>query len=157
MLALLAAALGVFMSPATGICEELAFAGHRVASAAELGSMRGGFLTSAGGAQLELAFGIERTVTIDGEVVGSTQLRIPSLARLDALRPVALDALQVGLRNAVGEDVRTAGNLALIQNSLDGQVLRQVTTIDASVRNLEVFRAARFADALNQQMVMSLR
>jgi hypothetical protein len=159
--ALLTSSLGscFLLVAAAAPAERLAFEGRRVASAEELASMRGGFVGTIGGQKLDLAFGIERVVSIDGEIVGSTRFRIPSLASLQALRALPTHALQSGPGNQVSADVAAAvgANLAVIQNSLDGQVLRQVTTIDASVRNLEAFRAARFGAALSQQFVMSLR
>ena len=44
-----------------------------------------------------------------------------------------------------------------IQNSLDNQVIKQMTVIDAKVRSLEAFAANRFGAALNQQILGSLR
>jgi len=152
------AGLGCLLVTATAHPEQLAFEGHRVASNQQLASMRGGFFGSIGGRQLEISFGIERVVSIDGEIVGSTSFRIPSLASLEGLRALPQQSLQVGPGNQVSADVQAMGaNLAVIQNSLDSQLLRQVTTIEASVRNLALFRAGRLSDTLNRQIVTSLR
>ena len=116
--------------------------------------MRGGFTATVGGTQFELSFGVERTVTVNGDIVGSTSFRIPSLQQLEALRALPL---QAGFGNSIAPDVGSVGSLQVIQNTLDNQVLRQVATINGSVRNLEVFRAAQFGAMLNRQLFMSVR
>jgi hypothetical protein len=149
MMALLASA----SSPARA--EELAFA-DRIGVAPEvLQTMRGGFTTSVGGALLELSFGVERVVTVNGDIVGSTSFRIPSLQQLDALRSVSL--LQSGAGNSVAQNVAPGSPLQVVQNTLDNQVLRQITTINASVRNLALHRAAQLGGVLNRQLIMSVR
>jgi hypothetical protein len=152
------AGLGCLLVPLIAPAEQLAFEGHRVASTQELASMRGGFIGNISGKQLELSFGIERVVSIDGEIVATTRFRIPSLASLEGLRALPIQILQTGPGNQVSADVQALGaNLAVIQNSLDSQVLRQVTTIEASVRNLALFRAGQLGESVNRQLVMSLR
>jgi len=135
--------------------EEQAFADRPGVAPEVLGTMRGGFTTSVGGAPLELSFGIERVVTINGDVVGSTSFRIPSLEHLDALRVVS--RLQSGPGNSIAHDLAPTTTLHVIQNTLDNQVLRQVTTIDASVRNLDLHRAVQLGAVLNRQLIMSVR
>lgn len=135
--------------------EEQAFADRPGVAPEVLGSMRGGFTTSVGGAPLELSFGIERVVTVNGDIVGSTSFRIPSLQHLDALRTVS--RLQSGPGNSIAHDLAPAAPLNVIQNTLDDQVLRQITTIDASVRTLALHRAVQLGAVLNQQLIMSVR
>jgi hypothetical protein len=64
--------------------------------------------------------------------------------------------LQSGAGNHVAADIARNLPLQVIQNTLDNQVLRQVTTIDAHVRNLELFRAVQFGATLNRQLLMSV-
>lgn len=153
------AGIGCLSAPLPASSEErLAFEGHRLVSDERLASMRGGFVGSIGGRPLELSFGIERIVSIEGEIVAATSFRIPSLASLEGLRALPQSALQSGPGNQISADVRAAGaSLALIQNTLDNQVLRQVTTINASVRNLDLFRASQLGAAINRQIIESLR
>jgi hypothetical protein len=52
--------------------EELAFADRDVVTDDRLAQMRGGYSLGSGKDALELSFGIERTVSIDGVVVGAS-------------------------------------------------------------------------------------
>jgi hypothetical protein len=132
----------------------LAFADRPSVAPEVLASMRGGFTGSVGGELLEMSFGIERVVSVNGDIVGTTRFRLPSL-RLDSVQSASL--LQSGSGNHVATDIARNIPLQVIQNTLDNQVLRQVTTIDASVRNLELFRAVQFGATLNRQLFMSVR
>lgn len=149
------AAIGFLITtaPATH-AEDLAFADRPGVASEVLQSMRGGFTTTVGGALLELSFGIERVISVNGEVVARTSLQLPSLHQLDALRAVSL--LQ-GTGNNVAADLAGATSLHVIQNTLDNQTLRQITTINASVRNLELHRAVQFGALLNRQLSLSVR
>lgn len=62
------------------------FADCRVATAAELGEMRGGFELNNGGLQLSFAF--ERVTYINGILVAITKLNLPSAESIAALRSI---------------------------------------------------------------------
>jgi hypothetical protein len=49
-----------------------------------------------------------------------------------------------------------AAAATVIQNSLDGQHIQSLTTIDASVNRLDQFRSARLGDTLQGALIQSL-
>jgi hypothetical protein len=149
-LVLLVTALACAPAPA----EDLAFAERSAVSDEALSRMRGGFTATVGGATFELSFGIERVISVNGETIATTNFRVPALHELNGLRSVPL---QSGAGNSVAAQLAAGGPLHVVQNSLDNQVLRQMTTINASVRNLELYRSAQFGALLNRQLLMSLR
>ncbi len=111
--------------------------------------MRGGFTTSVGGANFEVSFGIERAIFVNGEPVSAARLSIPQLT-----------LTQNGPRNtaeAGGLQNFMPGSFTIVQNSLDNQMLRQMTIINASVKALEALAADRFSAALNQGIFRSVR
>src|SRR5690606_6074744 len=134
--------------------QNLAFADRPGVAPEVLAGMRGGLMGNVGGEVLELSFGIERLISVNGEVVAATSFQVPTL-RLDSSQPASL--LQSGAGNSVAADIARNIPLQVIQNALDNQVLRQVTTINAAVRNLELFRAVQFGATLNRQLMMSVR
>ncbi len=141
-------------APANGRAHEaLAFADRPAVAAGILATMRGGFSGKVGGELLEMSFGIERVVSLNGEIVAATRFQVPDL-RVNSSQTASL--LQSGAGNHVAADIARNLPLQVIQNTLDNQVLRQVTTIDAHVRNLELFRAVQFGATLNRQLLMSV-
>lgn len=105
-----------------------------------LDAMRGGFVVRSG---LALSFGIERVAFVNGELVASSTLRIPDVANMTAEQAQALAALsrtqivQVGEGNIVQPG---AGAGLVIQNTLDGQAISALTTLDVSVNTLGLFQ-----------------
>lgn len=65
------------------------FADCRIATAAELGEMRGGFELNNGGLQLSFAF--ERVTYINGVLVAITKLNLPSAESIAALRSIQVN------------------------------------------------------------------
>jgi hypothetical protein len=119
----------------------------------ELDVMRGGF-TLAGG--LAVSFGLERLVEVNGNVVAQTSLRIPDLGHMtaeqaqqarDALSAVKL--IQVGSGNIYNSSApgQMLGG-TVIQNSLDGQVIRSQTVISGSVNSLSLLNEIGFQRTL---------
>jgi len=119
---------------------------ERVASAS-LGLMRGGFSTPAG---LQLSLGIERLVTINGELVSHTNFQIADLGRIsgaEALR--ARDAVQAMNLVQNGDHNLVSGDLAarpgtFVQNSLNDQLIRSQTIISSSVNSLSMLKDLNF-------------
>lgn len=60
------------------------FKGHRVVSREVLENLRGGFVGNVGGNNLELSFGIEHAVFVNGQLVVSTRLTIPNVGSPNA-------------------------------------------------------------------------
>jgi hypothetical protein len=132
------------------------FAPAGAVSAAELDACRGGFTTPSG---LAVTLGIERIVTVDGQVAAHSELQLGDLGRLVAggAPPAALSAVQAGsVLGAAGLTVRlgqTAADATVIQNSLDGQAIANATVIHATVGAQGMLQAMHFqstlANALN--------
>ncbi|MES2759090.1 MAG: hypothetical protein V4693_17090 [Pseudomonadota bacterium] len=125
----------------------------------QLEQMRGGFENGAG---LTMSFGIERLVSINGNVVSRTNIDIADLKNLsaeqarqtaDALSSVKL--IQNGHDNIyeAGEAARVAGGV-VIQNTLNDQLIRSQTVISSTVNSASLLKTLNFqgtlSDALNR-------
>jgi hypothetical protein len=136
---LLAGAIQVHAAPA----------GWVAVDAAVLGELRGG-LSIAGG--LEVSLGIERIVTINGEVQSRTSFQLTDIARLSeqqtALTRAALSdvkLIQNGSANmALAALADTSLGGTIIQNSLSGQHIDTRTLINASVNSMGLLKAINF-------------
>lgn len=125
-----------------------------------LAQVRGGFDLGGG---LVAAFGIGRTVYINGALVASVRLSIPDLAQVDAAQASALAALAHGVtlvRNGPGNFVNPASfdhslGAIVIQNSLDNQHIQALTTLDTTVKDLNLFNAMNLANSLQQAGVVA--
>ena len=126
----------------------------------QLSETRGGFQLGDG---LVASFGISRMVYIDGNLVASTRISIPDLSHVDAAQADALAALVGGvtlIRNGPGNFVDPAAfnhamGAIVIQNTLNNQQIQAVTTIDATVRNLNQFNSMNLATGLQQALINS--
>ncbi len=120
---------------------------------ASLDRSRGGF-EAAGG--LMVSLGVERLVSVNGRVLSSTAFNIADLGRLSGEQAkqagAALTAFQV-LQNGPG-NVYLAGSLppalggTVLQNSLNDQVVRTHTVINAGVNSLDMLKTLNFQDGL---------
>lgn len=123
-----------------------------------LDTVRGGFDIGGG---LLASFGIDRQIFVNGQLVVSSAVDIPDVARITPQQAGTLTAVantvnlvQVGPGNTA--DPTTAGQLTtIIQNTLDGQDIRSLTTLNVSVNNLSVFRGMNLQDALQSTLVGS--
>jgi len=126
---------------------------------AQLDAMRGGFDSGNG---LLASFGIERVVYVNGNLAARTSVSIPDIGHMTATQARALAAaggvltVQGGQGNAAALAPAGAATATVIQNSLDGQHIRSLTTIDASVDHLDQFRSARLGDTLQGALIQSL-
>lgn len=125
-----------------------------------LSEMRGGFDLGGG---LVASFGISRAVYINGNLVANIHVSIPDVAHIDTAQATALATLVHNvtfIRNGPGNFVDPASfNRALgaivIQNTLDNQQIRAVTSLDTTVRNLTQFNSMNLANSLQQAVVLS--
>lgn len=121
----------------------------------QLAGMRGGFQLPSG---MQLAFGVERVVYVNNRMVASTRVVIPDVARMTAQQATALREFQDGMVVQVGGGNRvapgTAGGL-VVQNSLDGQDIRAVTTLNVGVDTLGVFQALNAQQALHDALLLA--
>jgi hypothetical protein len=128
---------------------------HAVDSAT-LDAARGGFITADG---LMVTLGLERVVTINGNIVERTEMQLGDIGKL-ARGEGALSRDALGqLRLIQNGDVRTmAGNAqnllggTVIQNSLNDQIIRNQTSINATVNTAGMLRALNFGASLNNAL-----
>lgn len=120
---------------------------------ATLDAQRGGFATPGG---LQMSFGIERAVYVNGALESTTHLRLEDLGQVVATLPpgATLAIVQNGAGNTIATSL-PAGTLGtVVQNSLNDQTLQVISTIDISVNSAELLRGMRLdmslQDALNR-------
>ena len=103
-----------------------------------LDSMRGGYMSSAG---LEITFGIESAVFIDG-----------ILQSITTFNSIGGALGQSGLSSMAAE----AANSSLfttVQNSQDHKIINTITQIDAIVSSLDLYRKNNFMSSLQFQLI----
>ncbi len=132
----------------------------------ELAHMRGGY-SSAGG--VEVAFGIESAVFIDGtlQAVTSFNSTSPGVTLPGDLAIVDNAELSAAVRQELVTDQLSAGSMdveavrtqlvTVVQNSEDHRIIDNITQLNATVTSLEAFRQSRFFDALQQQIIAARR
>lgn len=123
---------------------------------ARLAEMRGGLMMPSG---MLLSFGIERLVYVNGELVASATLQIPDLGRMTADQASALAAINEGRVVQIGEgnriDPGAGGNALVIQNTLDGQAISALTTLNVGVDTLGMLQEINTYDALHNALIAS--
>lgn len=122
---------------------------------ARLDGMRGGFVVPSG---FVVSFGIERVVSVNGEVVASTQLRIPDIARITADQAQLLAGLRDSQVVQVGTGTVVAGGThgLVIQNALDGQTISARTSLDVSLNTLQLHRDSLLGAAITRAVIGGL-
>jgi len=128
-------------------------------AAEALDSARGGFEIAGG---LSVALGIERVVSINGEVLSRTNIAIPDLAGMSIdqarLTQEALGAarmIQIGGNNYAAADLGLPNGATLIQNTLDGQDIRAATTITSTVNSMSLLKDLNFHSTIRDAVVRS--
>jgi hypothetical protein len=124
-----------------------------------LDKLRGGFVGPGG---LNLTFGIERVVYVNGVLQSTTALRVEDLGRLHGgsagtvavLPPGSTVAvIQNGGGNAVAANALPASTLGTeVQNSLNNQNLQTVTTINATVNSLQSLQGLRMQHSMQEAL-----
>ena len=128
------------------------FSSENAVASEQLDDYRGGFVTNNG---LEVSLGIERIVTINGNVAEHSDLELGDLGRLTSGQSTltADTAAQVRLiQNGGGQFAVQMGNSVLggtvIQNSLNDQLIRNQTIINASVNARGPLQTLNFQSSL---------
>ncbi len=110
----------------------------------QLDKTRGGFDLPSG---LAVSFGIDRAVYVNGNLVTQTSFNIPDIAHMTGAQAAALAAansttvVQIGQGNSVDPSILNQGmGATVIQNTLNGQHIQNMTTINTSVNSLNAFR-----------------
>lgn len=124
-----------------------------------LDGARGGFEVPGG---LSLALGIERVVSVNGEVMSRTNIAIPDLSAMTAEQArLTQDALgsarviQLGNNNFVASDLNLNSGATLLQNSLNGQDIRAATTITSTVNSMSLLKDMNFQSTIRDALVRS--
>ncbi|MGK5055632.1 hypothetical protein ACQ4WY_01675 [Janthinobacterium sp. LB2P49] len=153
----MAASLACLLVAAQNAHAALPEAGWTAVSEETLEQARGGFDMPGG---LSLSLGIERLVSINGNVVSSVAFTIADVAHLSveeaSLARTAITSMNV-LQNGAG-NVFSPGPMAqtmaatVIQNSLNDQVLRTQTIVNSSVNSLALLKLANFQDTLQNAL-----
>jgi hypothetical protein len=125
-----------------------------------LAAIRGGFDLGNG---LEVSFGIERAVYIDGNLVTYTNVSVPDIAHITTQQATALasalstvNVVQNGPGNTFDPSSLSQTSAAtVIQNTLNNQTIRNITTLNVSVNTLNAFRDAGLQQALQAVQVQA--
>ncbi|WP_206860688.1 hypothetical protein [Lysobacter changpingensis] len=121
---------------------------------ARLDDMRGGFMTDGG---MALSFGIERAVFVNGELMATTRVQIPDVGRMTTAQARELQRFNDGVVVQVGGgNTFQPGGLpggVVIQNTLDGQDIRALTTVNVGVDTLQAFQDLNTQSTLHNAMV----
>jgi hypothetical protein len=121
-----------------------------------LQDLRGGFELPSG---LQASFGFERVVYVNGELVATTRVSIPDIGAITPAQAQSLAGakgttlLQVGQGNRF-DGTSTMGGL-VIQNTLDDQDIRVLTTLDAGTNLLGHFQALNAEAALHDALIVA--
>lgn len=128
-------------------------------AAAALDAARGGFEVAGG---LSLSLGIERVVSVNGEIMARTNIAIPDLAAMTAeqarLTQDALGAarmIQIGGNNYAAADLNLPNGATLLQNTLSGQDIRTATTISSTVNSMSLIKDINFQSTIRDAVVRS--
>jgi hypothetical protein len=132
---------------------ETPFNVENAVAAALLDGYRGGFVTDTG---LAVTLGLERIVTINGNLADSSKIDFGDLGRLTSGQSTLSDAAAGQLRliqNGAASNVSVAlGNNALggtiIQNTLNNQLINNQTIINASVNARGLLQTMNFQSSL---------
>lgn len=128
-------------------------------AAASLDAARGGFEIAGG---LSLSLGIERVVSVNGDIMARTTIAIPDLAAMTAEQArITQDALgaarmiQIGGNNYAATDLNLPNGATLLQNSLSGQAIRTATTITSTVNSMSLLKDINFQSTIRDAVVRS--
>jgi hypothetical protein len=130
---------------------------HAAVNDTKLDAMRGGFETDAG---LRLSFGIERATYINGNLVASSNVHIPDVSKLTAEQAQKLVAavgtvnlVQNGPRNVFESNQSTQAAATVIQNTLNDQVIKNLTTLDTTTNSLQFLKNINSQSALRDALI----
>ncbi|MFC5462275.1 hypothetical protein [Massilia niabensis] len=142
--------------PAPGAAASNAFDPASAVDSATLDAARGGFVTADG---LVVTLGLERLVTINGNIVERTEMQLGDIGKLaggqgsipgEALGQLRL--IQNGDVRAVTSGSSTLLGGTLIQNTLNDQLIQNRTSINATVNSAGMLRALNFGTSLNNAL-----
>lgn len=125
-----------------------------------LDGVRGGFVANG----LTISFGIERAVYVNGTLVTTTSLNVSELGRITGGRGTmtfdsgTIALIQNGTGSVVAPGAMSSASIGtVVQNTLDGQKIQNVTVVNASVSSLGVLRGLNLQSSLRSAVIDSLR
>lgn len=127
-------------------------------SAAELETVRGGYV---GGDGLEVSFGITKSLLLNGVPLAADGFTVtlngqPVNAAQGA---VGAKVMQNGAGNAIAPSALSsarAGAFTFLQNTLNGAAIKNITTINASINVLGLYRSLNLSNMIRQQLINGL-
>lgn len=147
---------GQSVAPALAFVNEQDFTRRAPVSETVLASMRGGFQSSLHGPLL--SFGIERSVFLNGQLISSTVLTIPDVAKILTNAHDTITLVHHGSGNRMSHDVSALPPLTtVIQNSLDHQAIQSHTVLNATVQALTLARSLDLGNALSLANLNAIR
>lgn len=124
-----------------------------------LDNARGGFEVPGG---LNISLGIERVVSINGEVLSRTNVAIPDVGNMTAAQVAAASEalgtarlIQVGGSNFAPSDIGLGGGATFVQNTLDNQAILAQTTISSTVNSMALIKDLNFHSTIRDAIVRS--
>ncbi|WP_202839217.1 hypothetical protein [Luteimonas saliphila] len=116
---------------------------------AQLDGLRGGYRLPSG---LQVSFGFERVVHVNGRLVSSLRVHVADVGRITPQEAAQLAALgQVQLvRIGAGNTMQAQMAGLVIQNTLDNQSIQVRTTLDVGVGTLGMWQALNAGEALQR-------
>ena len=142
------------------------FGVYAAVSDKELDGMRGGFLLVEDSASFKINFGLRRETYINGELVASTALSVEQVGMglqgmLSNEQLNQINLVQNGLQNTFvahqAMDTVRPSFATVIQNSLDGQMIRNVNVIDAQIQSLDLAQANALQSSFTEMLVGTLQ
>ena len=125
-----------------------------------LAGARGGFDLGNG---LVMSLGMERVVSVNGEVISSSAFNIADVSKLNSEQAgfagtelSSLNLLQNGAGNSFVATLPQTVGATVIQNSLNDQVLATRTVINTSLNSSELLKAINFQDSLRTALSNSV-
>lgn len=128
-------------------------------NANKLDGVRGGFSTNG----LNVTFGIQRAVYINGSLVTTTSLNVADVNKATAaqLLPPSLGLVQSGAGNIFTVPVSSNGTIGtlgtVVQNTLNGQRIQTITQINAVVNSLQLLKNLNLQQTMRGAVIDSLR
>ena len=126
-----------------------------------LATVRGGFDLGNG---LVASLGIERAVYINGNLITYSSINIPDVAHITSQQAMTLasalstvNVVQNGPGNTFNvSSLGQAAGATVIQNTLNNQTIRNLTTLNVSVNTLNAFRDEGLQQAMQAVQVQAL-
>jgi hypothetical protein len=136
------------------------FSSANAVDTSSLEEARGRFITADG---LVVTLGLERLVSINGQVVERTELQLGDIGKLasgqGAIANEALGQLRLIQNGQVQGITPESTNLlggTVIQNTLNDQLIKSETAINATVNTAGMLRALNFGTSLNNALSTAL-